>query len=70
MSVEPASARYEVLFDRLQEIVSKLEAGDLPLEESLAFYEEGVAIAAACQQLLDDATLKVQQLQIGMPQSE
>lgn len=54
---------YEALFERLQEIVAQLEAGDLALEDSLALYEEGVGVANACQRLLDDATLRIQQLQ-------
>ncbi|GAB4109325.1 MAG: exodeoxyribonuclease VII small subunit [Roseiflexaceae bacterium] len=61
----PAGARYEALFARMQEIVALLEAGDRPLDETLTLYEEGVAVAAACQQLLDAAALRVQRLQDG-----
>ena len=56
---------YESLYARMQAIVARLEAGELPLEEALALYEEGVEVAAACQRLLDEADLRVQQLQIG-----
>jgi exodeoxyribonuclease VII small subunit len=56
---------YETLYARMQAIVARLEAGELPLEEALALYEEGVEVAAACQHLLDEADLRVQQLQIG-----
>ena len=56
---------YEALYARMQAIVARLEAGELPLEEALALYEEGVAVAAACQQLLDQAELRVQELQSG-----
>jgi exodeoxyribonuclease VII small subunit len=57
MTSESAGERYETLLARLQIIVGKLEAGDLQLEESLLLYEEGTAIAAACQRLLDSAAL-------------
>jgi exodeoxyribonuclease VII small subunit len=55
---------YETLYTRMQAIVARLEAGELPLEEALALYEEGVAVASACQQLLDQAELRIQELQI------
>lgn len=60
-----AVASYEQLFARLQALVTRLEEGALPLEESLRLYEEGVHLAAACQNLLDTAELRVQQLQAG-----
>jgi exodeoxyribonuclease VII small subunit len=50
----------------MQAIVARLEAGDLPLDEALALYEEGVTVAAACQRLLDEAELRVQELQTGV----
>jgi exodeoxyribonuclease VII small subunit len=62
MSDEPS---YETLYARLQEVVARLERGDLALAESLAAYEEGVRLATACQRLLDAAELRVRQLQVG-----
>lgn len=56
---------YETLYTRLQAIVTRLEAGELPLAEALALYEEGVTVAATCQQLLDTAELRIQELQPG-----
>lgn len=58
-------ATYEALFARLQDIVARLETGELPLEESLRLYEHGVQLAAQCQQVLDTAELRIQELQIG-----
>jgi len=49
----------------MQEIVGRLEAGELPLDEAMALYEEGTRVAAACQRLLDNAELRVQELRIG-----
>ncbi|HWQ15598.1 MAG TPA: exodeoxyribonuclease VII small subunit [Roseiflexaceae bacterium] len=63
MADQTNTMTYESLFARMQEIVAALEAGELPLERALALYEEGVAVAAACQRLLDNAVLRVQELQ-------
>lgn len=53
---------YEQLFARLQEIVARLEQGDLALAEMLEMYQEGTRLAAACQQLIDAAELRVRRL--------
>ena len=52
--------------ERLQQVVARLETGELPLAEAVALYEEGVALAARCQQLLEAAELRVQQLIVGV----
>lgn len=67
MSAPNAVESYENLYVRLQEVVARLEQGELPLAEALALYEQGVQLAAACQQLIDAAELRVQQLQAGDP---
>jgi exodeoxyribonuclease VII small subunit len=59
------SPTYEALYARMQAIVARLEAGQLPLDEALALYEEGVAVATACQRLLDQAELRIQELSPG-----
>lgn len=53
---------FEEAFTELAEVVRKLEAGGLSLEESLALYERGQRLAAFCNQQLDQAELKVRQL--------
>ncbi|MEI7645669.1 MAG: exodeoxyribonuclease VII small subunit [Chloroflexales bacterium] len=63
MSDQTRVDTYETRYARLQEVVTWLEAGDLPLEHALKLYEEGVRLAAECQALLDAAELRVQQLQ-------
>jgi exodeoxyribonuclease VII small subunit len=60
-----APPTYESLYARMQAIVARLEAGQLPLDEAMALYEEGVAVAAACQRLLDEAELRIQELSPG-----
>ncbi len=53
---------FEASLKKLETIVEKLEQGDLPLEESLKLFEEGVGLSAACKQELDAAEGKVQML--------
>ncbi len=54
---------FEQAFAELEDAVHKLESGELPLEESLALYERGQELAAYCAKLLDEAELKVQQVE-------
>lgn len=54
---------YEEAYQQLEEILETLETGDLPLEESLALYERGSALAAYCTSKLDEAELRVTQWQ-------
>lgn len=56
---EPA---FEAALAQLEEIVGKLEAGDLPLDDALALFEEGQKLATYCSAKLDEAELKVQKL--------
>ncbi len=53
---------FEDSLKKLETIVERLETGDLPLEESLKLFEEGVGLSAACKQELDAAEGKVQML--------
>jgi exodeoxyribonuclease VII small subunit len=53
---------YEQAFGELEAIVAALEGEERPLEEGLALFERGQALARRCAQLLDQAELKVQQL--------
>ena len=53
---------YELAFSELEAIVAAMEADERPLEEALALFERGQALARHCAELLDQAELKVQQL--------
>lgn len=53
---------FEESLKKLESIVDQLEKGDLPLEQSLGLFEEGVALSAVCKQELDTAEGKVQML--------
>jgi len=50
---------FEKALERLEEIVSKLETGDAPLDESLKLFEEGAKLASQCSSMLDRAEQKV-----------
>lgn len=50
-----ASVDYEAAMARLQEVVGALEAGDLPLERSVALYKEGLGLSRACRDRLRTA---------------
>ncbi|GIG37928.1 exodeoxyribonuclease VII small subunit [Cellulomonas pakistanensis] len=56
---DPADLSYEQARDELVAVVSRLEAGGATLEESLALWERGEALAARCQQWLDGARARL-----------
>ena len=53
---------FEDSYDRLEQVIQRLENGDLSLDESVALYEEGMRLAQHCGRKLDDAQLKVLRL--------
>lgn len=56
---------FEQSLGRLEEIVRHLEQGDLPLQDSLALFEEGAGHLKNCNQLLEEAEQKVVKLRKG-----
>lgn len=55
-----ADLGYEAARDELTEVVRKLEAGGLPLEESLALWERGEALVAVCERHLTGARQRIE----------
>jgi len=53
---------FEVALKQLEEIVTKLERGDVPLEESIAIYERGEALKKRCEALLAQAEERVEKI--------
>ena len=53
---------YEAALAELESVVTRLERGDVPLDESIALYERGAALKARCEALLKAAELKVMQI--------
>ena len=68
--VDPASPSYEAARDELAEVVRRLEAGGTTLEESLALWERGEALAKTCQQWLDGAKARLDAALGAEPRSE
>lgn len=54
------NVKFEDALRRLEKIVEKLETGDVPLEESLALYEEGITLFRHCSSKLEEAKKKVE----------
>ena len=57
-----AVAEFEASLDALEQLVGKMEAGGMSLEESLAAYERGVGLYRRCQSALEQAELRVRLL--------
>jgi exodeoxyribonuclease VII small subunit len=55
-----AEKKFETAMARLEEIVQKLEQGDLPLEQSLKLFEEGIRLSRICNTRLEEAERKVE----------
>lgn len=53
---------FEKKLNRLEEIVQKMEKGDLALDQSLKLFEEGIKLSRECQVQLGQAETKVKQL--------
>ena len=53
---------FETAYAELEQIITQLESGDLPLEESVTLFERGRKLSEHCQTLLDKAELRVNQL--------
>jgi exodeoxyribonuclease VII small subunit len=59
---DEAELSFEKSIERLAHIVEELERGDLPLETSLALFEEGVKLARASQKRLSSAEKRIEEL--------
>ncbi len=53
---------FEQALNQLTRLVEKLESGELPLEESVAAFEQGVKFSRRCEALLDQAEQRLQVL--------
>lgn len=54
--------KFEDALNRLEQIVHTLEAGNLPLEESLKAFEEGISLARQCAKYLEEAERRIELL--------
>lgn len=58
----PEALSFERALERLEAIVEDLERGELPLEEALAAFEEGVGLSRRCAETLDAAERRIEVL--------
>ncbi len=54
--------RFEEALKRLEGVVERLEEGEIPLEEALRLFEEGVKLSRLCHQRLDEAEKRIELL--------
>lgn len=57
---EIAALSFEDALRQLEEVVRKLESGDVPLDESIGLYERGDALRQHCQKRLDAAQARIE----------
>ena len=60
MARKKAALEFERSLSELQTLVERLESGELPLEESLSAFEQGIRLTRDCQSALTQAEQKVQ----------
>ncbi len=68
-----AGKSFEVAMRELEEIVSKIESGNAPLEEAITLYERGAALKAHCEAKLKAAREKVDKIMLdetGAPKAQ
>lgn len=61
-NADVATLSFEAALKQLEEIVGKLERGDVALEESIAIYERGEALKRRCETLLGQAEERVEKI--------
>ena len=59
---EQSGKSFETSLEALEEIVHTLEQGDLPLEESLGLFEQGIRLSRECQERLSQAERRIEVL--------
>lgn len=56
----PAELSFEESIHRLEEVVERLENGDVPLEQAIQLFEEGMILAKQCNQTLEQVEQQVE----------
>jgi exodeoxyribonuclease VII small subunit len=56
---------FETALAELEQIVDRLERGDVPLAESISIYERGEALKQRCERLLKEAEMRVEKIRLG-----
>ncbi|MEQ8770673.1 MAG: exodeoxyribonuclease VII small subunit [Phycisphaerales bacterium] len=63
---DPAALNYEQAIEALEEIVERIEGGEIGLAESMEAYERGVKLIARCRSVLNEAEQKISELDLGL----
>ncbi len=61
---------YEQAVERLEELVERIESGEIGLEASIEAYERGVALLGRCRAVLDDVEHRIEQLSVDQLEQE
>ena len=64
-SIVPENVKFEEAMEKLEELSSKLASGDVPLEEAISLYEEGLTWYTICKNILDDADRRISVIEEG-----
>ena len=59
---ETDELNFEQAIDELTEIVSKIEQGQIPLQDSLEQYEKGMTLIKSCREILSDAEKRIEKI--------
>ena len=62
MATRKKNVDFESSLKRLEELVKQMEQGEMPIEDALKAFEEGIGLTRECQSILDSAEQKVQVL--------
>ena len=62
MAARRTSNEFEKSFQQLEKIVQRLEAEELPLDESLQLFEEGIRLSRFCHQRLEEVEKKIEMI--------
>lgn len=65
MSETPQDLTFEQALRALEDVVRKLESGEVPLDDSITLYEEGERLRKLCQARLDAASARIEKIVKG-----
>ncbi|SDY56639.1 exodeoxyribonuclease VII small subunit [Evansella caseinilytica] len=62
MTMENSSLTFEQAMEKLEKVVGKLEQGDVPLEEAIAMFQEGMKLSKFCHERLQQVDKQMAQV--------
>jgi exodeoxyribonuclease VII small subunit len=62
---DPAEMTFEDALRALEDVVRKLESGEVPLDDSITLYERGEVLRKLCQARLDAAQARIEKIVVG-----